>query len=178
MSTPGDGGRTRFRATLAYDGTAYHGFQWQANASPTLQGEVERALPRISGQDVRVTGAGRTDAGVHATGQVIAFDLAWRHSTEKLRSALNATLREDVAAWSVEETSAEFHPRYDARGRCYRYDLYVARVRDPLRRRRAWHLYNGVDAAAVDAAAASLRRARLQHLRDAASGREPGAGRL
>jgi len=146
----------RYRATLAYDGTAYHGFQRQANASPTVQGVVEEGLARISGERVHVIGAGRTDAGVHATGQVIAFDLDWRHSADDLRNALNANLPADVAVWSVEETTPDFHPRYDARRRTYVYELYVAPVRNPLRRWRAWHLHTELDVDMIRAAAASL----------------------
>ncbi len=146
----------RYRATLAYDGTAYHGFQRQANASPTIQGELEAALARIAGEPVGVTGAGRTDAGVHATGQVIAFDLEWRHTPLDLRNALNANLPEDLAIPAVEEAHPGFHPRYDAVGRCYAYALYTAPVRDPLRRWRAWHLVAALDADGVQAAASCL----------------------
>ena len=100
-------GTARFRATVAYDGTAYHGFQRQANASPTVQEVLEAALHRISGEAAGVVGAGRTDAGVHATGQVIAFDLDWRHSEQDLRSALNANLPADVVAREVEAAAPQ-----------------------------------------------------------------------
>lgn len=146
----------RYRATVAYDGTGYYGFQRQANAAPTIQGTLEAALGRISGQPIRVVGAGRTDAGVHATGQVIAFDLEWRHSLVNLRNALNANLPDDVAVLAVQETAPDFHPRYDALSRSYVYRLYVAPVRDPLRRLVAWHLTSAVDIGAMQAAADCL----------------------
>ncbi len=146
----------RYRARLAYDGTRYYGFQRQANASPTIQAEVEEALRRISQQEVSVLAAGRTDAGVHATGQVVAFDLDWQHSELDLRNALNANLPEDIAALEVAATSPDFHPRYDAVSRTYVYEMYVAPVRDPLRRWRAWHLTVGLDAGAIQVAAACL----------------------
>lgn len=149
-------GTARFRATVAYDGTAYHGFQRQANASPTVQEVLEAALHRISGEAAGVVGAGRTDAGVHATGQVIAFDLDWRHSEQDLRSALNANLPADVVAREVEAAAPGFHPRYDARRRSYVYRVYVAPVRDPFRRFRAWHLYTELDEAAMHEAALCL----------------------
>lgn len=139
----------RCRATLAYDGTAYHGFQRQANASPTIQGSVEAALAEIAGRPVGVIGAGRTDAGVHATGQVIAFDLDWRHPLSDLRNALNAFLPADIAVRVVDEAAAGFHPRYNALSREYKYAIYVAPVRDPLRRWRAWHLTQSLDDGAI-----------------------------
>lgn len=145
----------RYRATLAYDGTAYHGFQRQANA-PTVQGRVEAALECIGSRAVTLIGAGRTDAGVHATGQVIAFDLDWRHAPEALCRALNANLPPDIAVRGVQEAAPGFHPRYDARSRSYEYRLYVAPVRDPLRRWRAWHLDRPLDVPAMQQAAHRL----------------------
>ncbi len=146
----------RYRATLAYDGTGFYGFQRQRNAAPTVQGEVEAALERISGQHVEVIGAGRTDAGVHASGQVIAFDLDWRHAPQALAEALNATLPEAIAVREVREAAPDFHPRFDARSRTYVYRLYVAPVRDPLRRLYAWHLTSELDMEAMQAAAQCL----------------------
>jgi tRNA pseudouridine38-40 synthase len=146
----------RVRVTLAYDGLRYSGFQRQANTALTIQGEVEAALERIAGQPVGIVGAGRTDAGVHASGQVIAFDIAWRHSMQALRDALNANLPEDIAALDAAEAPAGFHPRYDARSRTYVYRMYTAPVRNPLIRQRAWHVAGELDAEAAQAAAASL----------------------
>jgi tRNA pseudouridine38-40 synthase len=147
---------TRYRATLAYDGTRFHGFQRQTNTSPTVQDEVEAALKAVGGQHVGVLAAGRTDAGVHASGQVIAFDLDWRHPTLDLRNALNANLPDDVAVCAVEATNPDFHPRFDARSRTYQYALYVSDVRNPQRRFNAWHLTGTLDAVAVQQTAASL----------------------
>lgn len=131
---------TRYRATLAYDGAAYQGFQRQAAGTPTIQACLEQALAVLAeGKTVRVIGAGRTDTGVHASGQVIAFDLDWHHGVQALRSALNANLPPDVAIVAVQETHDGFHPRYDAVSRTYAYRITVAAVRDPLRRLRAWH---------------------------------------
>lgn len=131
---------TRYRAVLAYDGTEYFGFQRQAGDTPTIQGTVEAALRQVTQQDVTVIGAGRTDTGVHATGQVIAFDVAWRHETVALWRALNANLPESVALQSLSEATADFHPRFDARSRAYTYTLYFAPVRQPIWMRCAWHL--------------------------------------
>ncbi|MGQ9814593.1 MAG: tRNA pseudouridine(38-40) synthase TruA, partial [Candidatus Roseilinea sp.] len=91
----------RLRATVAYDGTDFHGFQRQANAR-SVQGELEAALGRICRQAVAIIGAGRTDAGVHATGQVIAFEADWRHTLDELQRAVNSELPEDVAVIDLE----------------------------------------------------------------------------
>ena len=121
----------RIKAVLAYDGTDYHGFQRQSiERGPTIQGTFEDALKTI-GQAGSVTGAGRTDAGVHASGQVVAFDVEWRHSLDDLQRALNAVLPDSIVALELEQAADEFHPRYDAVSREYRYSLYQAVTRDP-----------------------------------------------
>ena len=148
---------TRYRATIAYDGTGYHGFQRQAaEHEPTIQGEVERALARIGQLGVTVIGSGRTDAGVHATGQVIAFSAEWRHNLDDLQRALNATLPADIAVLDLSEAAPDFHPRYDAVSREYVYTIYNTPVRHPLNRRYALRIAEPLDVAAMDAAAATL----------------------
>jgi len=147
----------RFRATLAYDGTAYHGFQRQApEHEPTIQGELERALTKISLPGTTVLGSGRTDAGVHASGQVIAFDAQWRHSQDALQRALNANLPADIVVLDVVEAVPTFHPRYDAVSREYVYTLYNAPVRHPLYRLTALHIAEPLNAPAMDDAASEL----------------------
>ncbi len=146
----------RYRAVLAYDGTAYRGFQRQAGQTPTIQGAVETALARVTGQTATVIGAGRTDAGVHALGQVIAFDVDWRHETEALLRALNATLPTDIALQSIAIAEAGFHPRFDARSRTYLYQFYSQRERQPLWDRYTWHVPFVLDGAAMRRAAALL----------------------
>jgi tRNA pseudouridine38-40 synthase len=134
----------RFAAVVAYDGTLYQGFQRQANA-PSVQETIEDVLGGISKSPVRVVAAGRTDAGVHANGQVIAFDLTWKHSLRKLRSALNVNLPHDISVRSICEVEEHFQPRFDALSRIYVYRLYVGQVRDPLVDRTAWHIENPLD---------------------------------
>ena len=122
----------RIKAVIAYDGTDYHGFQRQSpDREPSIQGTLEGALSKI-GQAGTVLGAGRTDAGVHASGQVIAFDVSWRHGLEDLQRALNATLPADIAVLDLEQIADTFHPRYDAVSRAYRYNIENTRVRNPL----------------------------------------------
>jgi tRNA pseudouridine38-40 synthase len=146
----------RYRAVLAYDGGAYHGFQRQENAEPTIQSVIEVALKQIAQAAVTVLGAGRTDAGVHAAGQVIAFDLDWRHSPGDLQNALNAVLPVDMAVRALSEAAPVFHPRFDALRRSYEYRLYVSPVRDPFSRRYAWHRIGALDVSAIRRAAGYL----------------------
>lgn len=145
----------RYRSLLEYDGTDFLGFQRQATGR-TVQGEVEAALGRIGWTGRTIWGAGRTDAGVHASGQVIAFDLEWTHGAEALGRALNANLPVDAAARAMAECDASFHPRYSARGRRYRYTFYNQPVRSPLQARYAWQVWPELDQAALTSASTSL----------------------
>lgn len=133
----------RYRAQIAYDGTPYQGFQRQSNAL-TVQGEVEAALTRIIGQPVTIWGAGRTDTGVHAVGQVIGFDAEWPHSENALLAALNFHLPPTIAVQSL-VVQPGFYPRRGVQARRYRYDVWAASVRDPLRVFRAWHVPAVID---------------------------------
>ncbi len=145
----------RVRAVVAYDGTDYSGFQRQASG-PTVQAALEAALAQVTQETITVLAAGRTDAGVHAVGQVIVFGTAWRHGPGDLQRALNAVLPADIAVQEVDEVALGFHPRYDARSRRYRYTLYNAPVRYPLTRRYSLHVATLLDVAAMQRAAQSL----------------------
>jgi tRNA pseudouridine38-40 synthase len=128
--------RRRYRATVEYDGTDFAGFQLQKNAR-TVQGELETALATLSGGERRpVDGAGRTDAGVHASGQVISFTYDGSLSGAELTRALNGLLPPDVAVRDARRAPDEFHPRYAARYREYRYTVWNG-PRSPLRERTA-----------------------------------------
>jgi len=140
---------------VAYDGTAYAGFQVQPNA-PTVQGELERALARICGEPVRVTGAGRTDAGVHASGQVIDFRTASALDGGELERGVNALLPEDIAISATEPAAEAFHARFSATGRTYEYRIRNARTRDPLRSRFEHWCAPALDLAAMRAASARI----------------------
>jgi tRNA pseudouridine38-40 synthase len=132
--------QVRYRALVEYDGSGYFGFQRQRRDQPTIQGELENVLQELVQAPVRVTGAGRTDSGVHAMGQVISFELAWQHGLESLQRALNAGLPAGIAVYQLEEAAADFHPRFHATRRAYRYLVYNAPVRSPLWRLRSWHV--------------------------------------
>jgi tRNA pseudouridine38-40 synthase len=124
------------KAVVEYDGTDFHGFQRQAG-DRTVQEELERAIARIMQEPVTVIGAGRTDAGVHACGQVINFRIHNPIPVERICLALNSVLPPDVAARSAAEVEADFHARFDARRRYYTYRILNAPLRAPLARRYA-----------------------------------------
>lgn len=145
----------RYRAVVEYDGTDYLGFQRQREG-PTIQLELEQAIEMVSGDFATVIGAGRTDSGVHAFGQVIAFDLDWRHSPADLRNAVNANLPAPVVLRSVKKAENAFHPRYDARRRTYQYHIYNSPIRSPLRRRLSWQVKQPINTEAMNRAAQSL----------------------
>ncbi len=146
---------SRYRAVLEYDGTEFLGFQRQARGR-TVQGEVEAGLRRMGWAGKTIWGAGRTDTGVHAAGQVIAFDLDWAHGEPALLRALNANLPVDVSVRSVAEAAPEFHPRFAAKARRYRYTLYAAPARSALNARYAWHVWQPLAVPAMQRAADQL----------------------
>jgi tRNA pseudouridine38-40 synthase len=134
----------RFRVQLAYDGTDFAGSQYQEELR-TVQGELEKALAQIGWQGKRVLFAGRTDAGVHAEGQVAAFDLEWGHTEQELERALNAVLPQDIATARIQRTRNDFHPRYEALSREYHYRILTSPNRDPLQERYCWRVWPALD---------------------------------
>jgi tRNA pseudouridine38-40 synthase len=145
----------RYQVILAYDGTEFRGYQKQTGAR-TVQGVFEQSLRKLGWLDRSVLAAGRTDTGVHATGQVLAFNLEWRHSDGDLLRALNADLPADVAVRDLHHAAPDFHPRYDAVSRWYRYHLFCEPVRDPLRERFAWRVWPAVDLEVLNLSAMRL----------------------
>ena len=142
-------------AVVAYDGTDFCGFQVQP-AQRTVQGAIEAALTKITQESIRVIGAGRTDSGVHALGQVIAFHTGWRGTLPALHRGWNAVLPKDVAVWSLTEADEGFHPRFGARSRAYRYTIWNHPVRNPLQRRTALWQPQTLDLEAMNQAARLL----------------------
>ena len=134
----------RYQLTLAYDGTEFFGSQRQVK-SRTVQGELEKALNKLGWTGRSVIMSGRTDTGVHATGQVAAFDLDWSHPEVDLVRALNAELPPDLAVWKARMVPAKFHPRFDATSRCYQYKLFCRPIRDPMKERFAWRVWPTIE---------------------------------
>ena len=144
-----------YKIILSYNGSAYAGFQRQLNV-PTVQSAVEQSLREIGWQGKSIRSAGRTDAGVHARGQVVSFQLDWKHTIEDLQNALNYYLPQDISVQAVGEVSEDFSPRFDANSRCYRYHIFCQPVRDPLRSQFAWQVWPAVDVNLMNTAAKAL----------------------
>ncbi|WP_448954322.1 tRNA pseudouridine(38-40) synthase TruA [Labrys neptuniae] len=148
----------RYKLLIEYDGTPYRGWQAQANGR-SVQQAIEEAILAFTGETLRIQGAGRTDAGVHATGQVASVMLAKDWSTDRVRDALNAhlTLQDDyVTILGVEQMPDRFDARFSAKGRRYLYRLIDRRPPLALDRHRAWHIRKAIDAEAMHEAAQGL----------------------
>src|SRR3972149_3036195 len=143
------------KLTVAYDGTAYAGWQVQPS-EPTVQAAIETAWHEITREVLRVMAAGRTDAGVHALGQVVGLATDSPLSTAELHRGLNAVLPEDVAVIAVEEARENFHATYDAVQKTYRYQIHNGRTPDVFNRRFVWHYPQPLDAEKMHAAAEAL----------------------
>jgi len=142
-----------FKLTIAYDGTDYHGWQLQAN-KPTIQGELVNVLQRLTQEKIYVHGAGRTDAGVHALGQVASFHTHSALSAQEFQRALNALLPPAIRIVGAEEVGPDFHARWFARCKIYRYRLYRGRVVPPMIWRYVLHYPFPLDEDAMRDAAA------------------------
>jgi tRNA pseudouridine38-40 synthase len=142
---------------VAYDGSEFCGYQLQPNQR-TVQGELERAAESMTGHPVRVRGAGRTDSGVHALGQVVSFATARPITTRGFRLGLNQRLPDDVRVQEVWEVEPDYDPRFDAMGKLYRYVIALGELQNPLIRRTTWQLgkRSSLDVAAMREAAQAL----------------------
>ena len=146
----------RYRLTLEYDGGDFVGWQRQDNGR-SVQGALEDAIAQLCGERVTVHGAGRTDAGVHALGQVAHFDLEKEFSSERLRDALNHFVRPAaIAVLEAHVAAADFHARFSATKRHYLYRILVRRPPPVLEKGRVWHVVHALDAEAMDHAAKAL----------------------
>jgi tRNA pseudouridine38-40 synthase len=141
-----------YKLLIQYDGTDFHGWQVQENAR-TIQGELERVLATLDGAAVKVAGSGRTDAGVHAEGQVANVKLHRAWEPEKLRNAINGNLWRDIRIMNVERVDDDFHARFSARGKSYVYRIVNAPVMSPFWRRFALHESRPLDVARMREAA-------------------------
>ena len=144
-----------FKLTIAYDGTEFHGWQIQAN-KPTVQGEIVAVLRRLTQENVQLPGAGRTDAGVHALGQVGSFRTQSALSAGEFQRALNALLPPSIRIVSAEETGPDFSARWSAKGKVYRYRLYRGKVVPPMLWRYVLHYPFPLDEEAMKEAAAKF----------------------
>jgi len=146
----------RIMLTVAYDGTAYHGFQVQPSA-PTIEGELNKALSGLTGENIRVIGASRTDAGVHSMGNAAVFDTKSSIPAERFMYALEARLPQDIVITSSRRVKDDFHPRHCDHRKTYEYRIYNDRVRDPQTDRYSYHYYGDLDVEKMKEAAAFLK---------------------
>jgi tRNA pseudouridine38-40 synthase len=148
-------GMAHYQVTLSYDGTEFKGYQRQG-IKRTVQRCVEEALRKLGWTATSIVSAGRTDTGVHASGQVFTFDLVWNHPMGEILCALNTYLPADISARKIQEAAPDFHPRFDAKSREYRYRVLCETIRDPLLERYAWRLNKPVDYSVLTSSAAVI----------------------
>lgn len=146
---------TRRRITIEYDGAAYNGWQVQANA-PSVQAALEKAASRLAGEPIRIRGAGRTDAGVHARGQVATLLLPATLPLDKTPEAMNSRLPDDIAVVAAAAVPEEFDPRHDCVRKQYSYSLTLGPIRPALGNRRSWHIKRPLDVDAMREAASAF----------------------
>ena len=142
--------------TLRYEGTKYNGWQKQGNTANTIQGKLESILGKLDGAEVEVRGSGRTDAGVHAWGQVASFALEHGLPARTVMEYINQYLPQDIAVVELTEAEPRFHARLNAKGKHYRYRIHQSDVRDVFGRRWSWDCPEKLDIAAMEAAAAHM----------------------
>ncbi|MDO9546436.1 MAG: tRNA pseudouridine(38-40) synthase TruA [Pelolinea sp.] len=144
-----------YQIKISYDGTDFYGYQRQL-IKRTVQGEIENALGELGWMGETITSSGRTDTGVHADEQVAVFELMWPHTDEDLGRALNYYLPSDLSVISVKIAKDGFHPRYDAKSRKYRYQIYVNPSTEPLAERYHWRVWPEVDLELMNQAAGKI----------------------
>ncbi|HHT05497.1 MAG TPA: tRNA pseudouridine(38-40) synthase TruA [Hydrogenispora sp.] len=149
-------GRRTIKLTIAYEGTDFSGYQRQAQGERTVQGELEKALRRLTGEVPKLIAAGRTDAGVHAKGQVVSFSTTARIPVDRWPAALNANLPPDLIVGQAEAVPSTFHARYDAKTKTYQYIVSRRRWPDPFLRRFSYHYPHFLDVVKIREAAAVL----------------------
>jgi tRNA pseudouridine38-40 synthase len=167
----------RIRITIAYDGTGFHGWQLQRDL-PTIQGILEGVVGGIEGAPVRVEGSGRTDAGVHALAQVAAFTISNPIPTENLTRAMNRLLPPAIRVLRAEEAGADFHPRFDALSKTYRYTIFRDEICPPFEWRYVLHHPYPLDEAAMRAAALLFEGEHDFTVFAAADSRDEGGGSI
>lgn len=155
QSKPDQKTHKRIRLTVAYDGTGYHGWQLQKNGI-TIESELNRCLTDLCGEDIQVIGASRTDAGVHAMGNIAVFDTASRMPADKFSYALNQRLPENIRIQCSEEVAGDWHPRYVNSRKTYEYRIYRGSFPMPVKRLYSHFIYHPLDVGRMREAAAYL----------------------
>lgn len=141
----------RMKCIISYDGTLFSGYQVQVDTR-TVQSELEAVLEKMHKKTVKVVASGRTDAGVHALGQVIHFDTHLDIPADRWVQAMNAMLPKDIAVLSAEPVAENFHARYNAQGKTYKYEIQLSKIRNPLMRHYAYHYPYPIDIGRIEKA--------------------------
>ena len=147
--------KKNFKLLIEYDGTAYCGWQRQKN-DPTVQAAIETAINKMTGRKITLIGSGRTDAGVHAYGQVANFCCDTRLTADVFQKGLNSLLPDDIVIRACEPVSETFHARYDAKSKTYHYRILNQAIPAALFRQYAWHIKKNLDVASMQAALAGI----------------------
>ena len=145
-----------YKLTIQYEGTRYKGWQEQKHTEATIQGKLQRVLERMTEEEIDLQGSGRTDAGVHARGQVANFKAEDLYPVEEIQQYLNCYLPEDIAVTEVAEVNARFHSRYAAKAKTYRYRIHRGSVPDVFNRKYEYHYEKSLDVERMKQAAAYL----------------------
>lgn len=140
---------------ISYDGTDYYGWQKQ-NGMPTIQEEIEKALKKITSEDIEINGSGRTDRGVHALGQCASFTTESRVPADKFKLALNSNLPSYIRILESDEQPLDFHARFNAKGKTYLYQIYNRRINSPFYSRYAYHIPYELDIKRIEKASKLL----------------------
>lgn len=148
--------KQNYRMTLQYEGTKYNGWQKQGNTPDTIQAKLEAILQKLDGGEVEVRGSGRTDAGVHAFGQVASFALEHPLPAQEVMDYINRYLPRDIAVVALTEAEPRFHARLNAKGKTYRYRIHQGDIPDVFGRRYSWPCADALDIEAMRAAAAHM----------------------
>lgn len=146
-----------YKITIQYDGSRYLGWQRLPKSDRTIQGKVEDVLSIMCDKKIQIIGSGRTDAGVHATGQVANFKSDVAMNDDEIIEYLNHYLPNDIVVWDIEQVHDRFHSRYNAIGKDYEYHIYTGRFQSPFYRKYSWHIKEPLDMDSIDTAIALLQ---------------------
>lgn len=141
---------------IQYDGSRYLGWQRLGNSDMTIQGKLEDVISRMTGEDISIIGSGRTDAGVHARGQISNFTTSSDMALTEMKTYMNHYLPKDIVIWDISEAPERFHSRYNVKGKKYSYYIWTGEVQPPFIRKYSWHFKERLDLEKIKEASAKL----------------------
>lgn len=141
---------------IQYDGSRYLGWQRLGNSNMTIQGKLEDVISKMTGEDITIVGSGRTDAGVHARGQIANFTTSSEMTLAEMKTYMNHYLPKDIVVWDISDVLERFHSRYNVKGKKYSYYLWTGEVQPPFIRKYSWHFKDSLDMEKMKEASAKL----------------------